>query len=71
MAIRDKITLRMKSGGKPHVSEVDRPGGTVDAQMVEGTTMIRVVQYTRKGLIVDWVMYDTTELRSVEFERGA
>lgn len=70
MAIRDKITIRMKAGGKPFVSEVRRPGGQVRALMMEGTGLLQVQQLTRKGEIVDWAAFASDEIKSVEFERG-
>ena len=68
MAIRDKVTIRMKAGGKPFVSEVRRPGGVVDVDTRDG--LLYVIQKTRKGVTVDWVAVSVDEIKSVEFERG-
>jgi tRNA U54 and U55 pseudouridine synthase Pus10 len=70
MAIRDKITIRMKSGGKPFVSEVKRPGGKVDVLVLQGTSLIQVRQLTRKDQVVDWAAFAADEIKSIEFERG-
>lgn len=69
MAIRDRITIRMKSGGKPFISEVKRPGGKVDVVTMPGD-LIQVRQLTRKDQVVDWVAVAADEIKSIEFERG-
>jgi hypothetical protein len=69
MAIRDKITIRMKAGGKPFISEVKRPGGKVDVVIMAGD-LIQVRQLTRKDQVVDWVAVATDEIKSIEYERG-
>lgn len=69
MAIRDKITVRMKSGGKPHVVEVKRPGGEVRATVeIEG--LLTISELTRKGSVVEWTSVSVDEIKSVEFSRG-
>ena len=69
MAIRDKITIRMKTGGKPFVSEVKRPGGKVDVSVMVGD-LIQVRQLTRKDQVIDWAAFAADEIKSIEFERG-
>jgi len=68
MAIRDKITIRMKTGGKAFTSEVRRPGGLVEARYHDG--LVEVAQLTRKGQVVDWAAFALDEVKTIEFERG-
>ena len=69
MAIRDKVTVRMKAGGKPYVAEVKRPGGLVD-YLWKGEGFVTVQETTRKGRIIRSATFNTEDVRSVEFEPG-
>jgi len=68
MAIRDKITVRLKTGGKPHVTEVKRPGGQIKVEPFEG--LIRVLEMTRTGKGLAWAAFNPDDVKSIEFERG-
>ena len=69
MAIRDKVTIKFKGGGKAFVSEVKRPGGLVEAKYdIEG--FVRVAQMTRKEKELEWAAYSLDEVKSIEFQRG-
>ena len=67
MAIRDKVTVRLKTG-KPHITEVKRPGGKVTAYHAD--SFIKVVELTRKDKELDWTMFSADDVKSVEFKRG-
>ena len=67
MAIRDKVTIRLKAGN-PHVTEVKRPGGKITVDHLDG--FVRVVEMTRKDKPLDWVEFSLDNVKSVEFKRG-
>jgi hypothetical protein len=67
MAIRDKVTVRFKNGGKPFVYEVNRPGGEVGyVWRAEG--VVQIHEQTRKARIVRQAAFSGDEVKSVEFE---
>jgi len=69
MAIRDKVTVRMRAGGKPYVVEVNRPGGTAN-YVWSADGYVRVSEETRKGRVIRSAVFNTADVKSVEFEPG-
>lgn len=69
MAIRDKVTVKVKSTTKPHVFEVKRPGGTVE--VTQGDGLLRVTEMTRAQRVLNWAAYSLDEIKSIEFEAGS
>ena len=69
LAIRDKITIKFNNGGRPHITEVKRPGGKVEASYEVGG-FVKIIELTRKDKALDWTTFSLDEVRSVEFKRG-
>ena len=68
MAIRDKVTVKLKSGGKPLVYEVKRPGGQVGFKWADG--IVQVIEQTRMERIIRSAAFNGDDVKSVEFEPG-
>ena len=69
MAIRDKVTVRMKTGGKPYVVEVNRPGGQVGYTW-SADGYVSVQETTRTDRVLRSAVFNTEDVKSVEFEPG-
>lgn len=69
MAIRDKVTVKLMTGGKGHVFEVKRPGGEI---IIDDTLpgLIRVMEVTRTGKPLNWSAFNPSEIKAIEFIKG-
>jgi hypothetical protein len=68
LAIRDKVIVRMKTGGKPYTVEVKRPGGHIEVEAWTG--LIRVTEKSRTGKALRYAAFNPEDVKSVEFEPG-
>ena len=67
MAIRDKVTVRKRTG-KPYVMEVKRPGGTIEVDAWSG--MVRVTEKSRAKKVLRYAAFNPGDVTAVEFEPG-
>jgi hypothetical protein len=69
VAIRDKVIVRFKNGGKPYAVEVRRPGGKVGFVWTDGG-VVKVQEATRKDRVIREAAFNADDVKSVEFEPG-